>query len=271
MIVGASFIGMEAAAFLSDKAASVTVVGNRDIPFSAVLGPEIGSYLKGLHTAKNVKFVMGTTPEKFITNSEGSLCKVALENGEEIDTDVVVLGIGVDPSTEYIRNNDVQMDSRGFVIVDECMKTNVDNIFAAGDIASFPLDLPTLDGKRQVSIGHWQLANAHGRIAALNIASSERKPLKSVPFFWTMQFGKSIRFSGHAPDGFDEIVYEGDVKDGKFIAYYLKNDIVMAVATLGRDPVAADFANVLLEGDILRKENLTNEEWRNKYSVVAKA
>ena len=146
---------MEVAAFLSDKAASVTVVGNRDIPFSAVLGPEIGSYIKGLHMAKNVKFVMGTTPEQFITNSEGSLSKVVLENGEELDTDVIVLGIGVDPSTDYIRNNDVQMDSRGFVIVDECMKTYVDNIFAAGDIV------------RGASLVVWAIRD--GRDAAVSI------------------------------------------------------------------------------------------------------
>ena len=271
VIVGASFIGMEVAAYLKDKAASVTVVGNTDIPFSSVLGPEIGSYLKRLHMDKNVKFVMGTKPKKFFTNDEGVLTKVLLENGDELVSDIVVFGIGVVPSTDYIINEEIHMDSKGSVIVDNCMKTNVDNIFAAGDIAAFPLDLPTFEAIHQVSIGHWQLANAHGKCAALNIASSEKNPLKTVPFFWTVQFGKSLRFSGCAPDGYDDIVYDGNVEEGKFVAFYMKNDIVVAVATLGRDPVAADFANLLLEGNILRRENIKNEQWRNKYSIVAKA
>ena len=62
-----------------------------------------------------------------------------------------------------------------------------------------------------------------------------------------------------------------DLEEGKFVAFYMKNDIVVAVATLGRDPVAADFANLLHEGNILRREHINNEDWRNKYSIVAKA
>ena len=271
VIVGASFIGMEVAAYLSDKAASLTVIGNSDIPFKSTLGPDIGLYLKHLHMEKKVKFVMGTKPKKLLTNSEGILTRVLLENGDELDSDVLVLGIGVNPSTDYIINQEIEMDPNGYVIVDNCMKTNVDNIFAVGDIAAFPLDLPTFEGVRQVNIGHWQLANAHGKCAALNIASSKNNPLKTVPFFWTVQFGKSVRFAGCAPDGFDDIVYDGNVKDGKFVAYYMKNNIVVAVATLGRDPVAADFANLLHEGNILQRENITNEEWRDKYSIKAKA
>jgi NADPH-dependent 2,4-dienoyl-CoA reductase/sulfur reductase-like enzyme len=270
VIVGASFIGMEVAAYLSDKASSVTVVGKSDIPFRLAFGPKIGLYLQKLHLNKNVKFVMETGPKEFITNGEGILEKVVLENGEELDADVVVLGLGVNPSTDYIIDEEVEKDSRGYIIVNECMKTNVDNIFAVGDIAKFPLDLPTFEGVKNINVGHWQIANAHGKCAALNIATVNPHSLKTVPFFWTMQYGKSIRYAGCAPDGYDDIVYDGDVEEGKFVAFYLKNDIVMAVATLGRDPVAADFANLMLEGKTLSRENITNEVWRNKYSLSAK-
>ena len=262
---------MEVASYLSDKAESVTVVGNSDIPFNAVLGPEIGSYIKQLHTNKNVKFAMGTQPTSFVTNAEGDVLeKVLLENGEEIKTDIAVLGIGVYPSTEYIKDESVHIDSRGYVLVDNCMKTNVANIFAVGDIASFPLDLPSFEGVRQLNIGHWQLANAHGKCAALNIATTDKHPLKTVPFFWTVQFGKSLRYSGCVPDGYDEILYDGNVQDGKFVAFYIKNDIVQSVATLMRDPVAADFANLLLEGKCLRADEIKEDKWRAKYSITAK-
>ena len=270
VIVGTSFIGMEVAAYLSDKATSVTVVGRSEIPFQRAFGPKIGLYLQQLHLNKNVKFLMKTSPKQFITDAEGILHKVVLENGEELDADVVVLGIGVNASTEYIRDKEVEIDSRGYIIVNECMKTNVDNIFAIGDIAKFPLDLPSFEEAVQINVGHWQIAHAHGKCAALNIATVNTHPLKTVPFFWTMQYGKSIRYAGCAPDGYDDIIYDGDVEEGIFVAFYLKDDVVVAVATLGRDPVAADFANLMLEGKTLRRRNITDESWRNKYSLSAK-
>ena len=111
----------------------------------------------------------------------------------------------------------IQKDSRGNVIVDNYMKTNLKNVYAVGDIASFPLRLPTFSGEEKwVNIGHWQLASAHGRCAGLNIglSSCETKQhgIKTVPFFWTVQFGKSIRYAGHAPDGYDDVVYDGTVE-----------------------------------------------------------
>ena len=270
VIIGASFIGMEVAAHLSDKAASVTVVGNSDIPFQNSLGPEIGAYIKQLHLDKGVKCTMEASPTDFVTNEDGALEKVILDNGEEIEADVVVLGIGVIPSISYIQNEEIKTDSRGYIIVNDCLKTNVDNIYAVGDIIKFPLHLRSFNGPRLVNVGHWQTAKAHGRCAALNIAASEEKPLKTVPFFWTVQYGKSIRYAGIAPDGYDDIVFDGQVISGKFVAFYIKNDIVVAVATLGRDPIAADFANFLLEGNTLNREDLADETWRNKYSLSAK-
>ena len=230
VIVGASFIGMEVAAYLSDKAARVTVVGKADIPFRLAFGPEIGLYLQKLHLNKNVKFAMETGPKQFITNGDGVLEKVILENGEVLDADVVVLGLGVNPSTDYIIDEEVEKDTRGYIKVNECMKTNVDNIFAVGDIAKFPLDLPSFEEVKHINVGHWQIANAHGRCAALNIASSKTNPLKTVPFFWTMQYGKSIRYAGCAPDGYDDIVYDGNIEEGKFVAFYLKGNVVMSAS-----------------------------------------
>ncbi len=72
------------------------------------------------------------------------------------------------------------------------MRTNKDNIFAAGDIVTFPL---FLNGDEPSNVQHWQMAHAHGRIAALNMMEQGTE-IKSVPFFWTQQFGKSLRYTG---------------------------------------------------------------------------
>ncbi len=82
----------------------------------------------------------------------------------------------------------VELDGRGNVVVDENLETNVEGVFAAGDVASFPLRLPIFDdGESRVSIGHWQLALAHGKCAGLNVAAKEKTQIKTVPFFWTVQ------------------------------------------------------------------------------------
>ena len=104
----------------------------------------------------------------------------------------------------------------------------------------------------------------------LTTKKAKTNHLKTVPFIWTMQYGKSIRYAGCAPDGYDDIVYDGNIEEGKFVAFYLKGNVVMSVATLGRDPVAADFANLMSEGKRLTRESITDESWRNKYSLSAK-
>ena len=101
--------------------------------------------------------------------------------------------------------------------------------------------------------------------------------MNTVPFFWSMQYGKSLRYAGHLADGaFDDVIVEGsldEVDSAKFVAYYMQGDTVAAVASLMRDPVAADFANLALEGKALTREEAVDPEetWRNKYSLQAKA
>ena len=118
---------------------------------------------------------------------------------------MVILGIGVYPATNYLKDSNVQMDEHGHVVTNEFLQSSVDNIFAAGDIAKFPLNLPTMS--TNVAIGHWQMAQSHGRIAGLNINQEKKQKLKTVPFFWTVQFGKSLRYAGFAPK-YDDIIYE---------------------------------------------------------------
>ena len=101
--------------------------------------------------------------------------------------------------------------------------------------------------------------------------------VNTVPFFWSMQYGKSLRYAGHLAGGtYDDVIVVGsleDVDSAKFVAYYMQGDTVAAVASLMRDPVAADFANLALEGKALTRTEATDpdETWRNKYSLLAKA
>lgn len=116
-------------------------------------------------------------------------------------------------------------------------------MFAAGDIAHFPLKM--LNGEA-VSIGHWQISHKHGLTAARNMLG-RKEEINTIPFFWTSQYGKSIRYCGHAKT-FDDVIIEGDVDEQKFTAYYVKGDRVLAVATMGPGNACAKAANLMFEG-----------------------
>lgn len=257
-ILGSSFIGMEVAAFLAGKAESVTVIGNSSVPFERSLGTDIGKFIQNMHEEKGNKFIMGVGVESFSSgDSNGDAVReVVMKDGTKVEVDAVILGIGVEPNSDFLKGSQVSINSSGYVNVNEYLQTNVPNVYAAGDIASFPLFLNGQESER-VSIGHWQLAHAHGRTAALNL-SGEEVPVKSVPFFWTVQFGKSFRYAGFTAS-FDDIIYDGRVEDGKFAAYFCQGDKVAAVATLMKDPVAAKFANTLLAGQVLTKSDVQSK------------
>lgn len=258
VVVGSSFIGTEVAAYLADKAASVTMICRTNVPLENCMGKDIGSYVKSLHESKGVKIISNAQVVSFEGDDE--VRSVQLSGGHDhVLADVVILGIGVQPTTDYLEN--VDLDEQGNVLVNDFLQSNVDNIFAGGDIARFPLDLPTI--KTKACIGHWQVAQYHGRLIGLNIGQETMQPLRTVPFFWTVQYGKSLRFAGYVPS-FDDILYEGDVSEGSFVAYYCQGDVVLGVATLGRDPVAAEFANLLSSGKSVVKAEAVGGLWRKE-------
>ncbi|KAF4517893.1 hypothetical protein B566_EDAN001847 [Ephemera danica] len=252
VVIGNSFIGMEAAAFLSDKASSVTVVGRSQVPFEAVLGREVGGRLQQLFTEHKVTVLGGRSLEKF-TPSESDTSKVGavvLTDGTVLPADLCVIGLGTIPATQYLDGTPVKLDSRTkTVVVDKHLSSSVPGIWAGGDIAATPLRLNDEDLK-DIAIGHWQIAHYHGKVAGINMVATikhrpeKSKELKTVPFFWTMIFGKGVRYAGYGA-GFDDVKIIGDLADYKFAAYYLKKGKVVAIATMGKDPLAAQFAERL--------------------------
>ncbi|XP_043574454.1 apoptosis inducing factor mitochondria associated 4 isoform X2 [Chiloscyllium plagiosum] len=223
VIVGSSFIGMEIAAYLVEKASSVSVVGNSEVPYQHILGTEVG---KAIMKVKDV----------------------VLASGKVLPADLCVVGIGVRPATHYLHGSQIKTDPKGTVIVDEYMQTNVERIYAAGDITSFPLPLCS---NENVNISHWQIAHKQGYIAALNM-QNKKIAIDTVPFFWTFFFGKSLRYAGYGAD-FEEVIIQGNMDELKFVAFYIKEDKVVAVASLNYDPVVAQVAEVLASGKTISK------------------
>ncbi|TMS07628.1 Apoptosis-inducing factor 3 [Larimichthys crocea] len=247
VVIGSSFIGMEVASYLSDKAASVAMVGSGRYPFERSLGPEIGKMSMQMLEEKNIKFYMNDRVTE-IKGENGKLKAVVLKSGTVLEADVVIAGIGVIPNSDFMAGCKLEVDSQKAVIIDKFMRTNIPDVFSAGDVTSFPL---AIRGDLRVNIGHWQMSQAQGRVAALNMLKKPTE-FESVPFFWTVLAGKSIRYTGYG-EGYTEIIFKGKVEERKFLAFYIKDDKVVAAASLMFDPAVAHVAELMTAGQILTK------------------
>jgi NADPH-dependent 2,4-dienoyl-CoA reductase/sulfur reductase-like enzyme/nitrite reductase/ring-hydroxylating ferredoxin subunit len=233
IVIGASFIGMEVAASLTKRGCKVTVVAG-DTPFKRIFGPEIGYLFQRVHERNGVEFKLGTS----VTGFAGSpkVKAVVLDPGEQLEADLVVVGIGVTPATGLLTG--VKLHKDGGVLVDEYMRA-ADGVYAAGDIAWFPSQLSG-EGQR---IEHWRTAMQQGRVAAHNMAGKET-PYNGVPFFWTRQFDVGLLYIGHALS-WDEIIFQGDVPARDFLAFYISGSRVTAVAGMNRDKEMASLEELM--------------------------
>ncbi|POI24320.1 hypothetical protein CIB84_011930, partial [Bambusicola thoracicus] len=248
VIVGASFVGMEAAAFLSDKAAAISVVEKQEFPFQKTLGPQVGGVVLKMLQSKGVKFYMKKELHE-LKGKDGKVAEAILASGEKLPADVVVVGIGVTPNSAFLKDTSIAKDNSGAILVDLRMQTNIPNVFAAGDVVSFPVAL--LNGDHS-SIHHQQVAEAHGSIAAFNMLKKQ-KELHTVPFFWTTMLGRSIHYAG-CGKGYTDTVLKGSLEQQKFLIFYLKDGFVTAAASLNCDPVVSLIAEVLYLGEKISKE-----------------
>ncbi|XP_044286536.1 apoptosis-inducing factor 3-like [Varanus komodoensis] len=249
VIVGASFIGMEVAASLSGRAASIHVVERDPLPYCAALGEQVGSVAMKMLQAQGVQFHLQAEVAELRGDENGQVTQVVLASGCKIPADVVVVGIGVTPNSGFLQGSPVALGPGGAVLVDLGMRTSSPSVFAAGDVTSFPVAL--LEGK-SAPIRHWQVAQAHGHVAALSILQKPRE-LHTVPYFWTKLRGKSIRYAG-CGIGYTETVLKGDLDQERFLLFYVRDGTVTAAASLNFDPMVSVVAEALYAGRPIRKE-----------------
>jgi NADPH-dependent 2,4-dienoyl-CoA reductase/sulfur reductase-like enzyme/nitrite reductase/ring-hydroxylating ferredoxin subunit len=224
VVVGAGFIGMEAAFSLRKLGMEVTVVSPEKVPFEKILGAEIGKVFQREHENHGVRFVLGETVTGF--TGKGTVAGVLFGSGQRAEADLVIVGIGVKPATDVLTG--LALHNDGGVIGDESLRV-ADSIYAAGDI----VHLPDARTGEYVRIEHWRTAQQQGRIAAHNMAGKPTR-YNAVPFFWTTQFGITLNYVGHA-HSWDEVVIEGDTKEHDFLAYYVKGSKILAAAGMSRD------------------------------------
>jgi NADPH-dependent 2,4-dienoyl-CoA reductase/sulfur reductase-like enzyme len=220
-VVGGSFIAMEAAASLMGRVLSVDVIAPEEHPLEKVFGRELSDLVLEAHSRKGVRLHLGAKVARIEHK------QVALQGGERIDADLVVVGIGVEPRLQLAEAAGLALD-RG-VLVNSRLQTSDPDIFAAGDIARWP-DPHTGESIR---VEHWVVAERQGQVTAANMLGYDQ-PFVMVPFFWTKHFDLSIRYIGHA-EKWDETLVEGDLAHRNGLVRFRCAGRDLAVATVERD------------------------------------
>jgi apoptosis-inducing factor 3 len=220
VVIGASFIGLEAAA-LRHRNIEVHVVGPQARPLERVLGPELGDMVKAIHEDNGVVFHFGTSAAAI---EEGA---VVLKNGERLAADLVVAGIGVKPNVSLAASAGITADNG--IVVDEYLETNISGIHAVGDIARWP----DPHGGGAIRVEHWVVAERQGQTASINMLGG-RQRFDAVPFFWSQHYDVTISYVGHA-EKWDKIEIDGDPTKRDCKVTYLNAGKKLAVATVSRD------------------------------------
>ncbi len=223
LVAGTGFIGCEVAASARSIGCEVTLVGKTP-PLANALGSEIAALYAEYHRAKGVDVRTGTFVERF-EGSEG-LEEALLLDGSRVDCDVAVIGIGVEPSLELLRNEPVETGNG--IMVNELCEASVPRMFAAGDVA---LSWNPRYAKR-IRVEHFDNAQ-HQAIVAAKAMLGPTDPYNPIPSFWSDQFSLSLRYRGYAPE-WDSVAFRGDIQGGSFSAFYVKGGAVQAVCSVNR-------------------------------------
>jgi 3-phenylpropionate/trans-cinnamate dioxygenase ferredoxin reductase subunit len=218
VVVGAGWIGAEVAASARQRGLEVTIVAPDDVPLERVLGPEVGGIYRDLHTGHGVRMLMGTGVESFAGG--GAVERVRTADGQELDCDLVVVGVGAQPRTGLAERAGLAVDNG--IVVDEYLRTGVPDVFAAGDVANaqhpFYADA--------IRVEHWDNALHHGPLAARNMLGGA-EPYDRLPYFFSDQYDAGMEYTGFART-WDRVVFRGDPASREFIAFWLAGDRVVA-------------------------------------------
>jgi 3-phenylpropionate/trans-cinnamate dioxygenase ferredoxin reductase component len=217
VVVGAGWIGSEAAASARQRGLEVTVVEPLSVPLERAIGPEVGAIYRDIHADHGVEMLLGSGVEAF--EGAGSVERVRTSAGRTIDCDFVIVGIGVAPRTQLGESAGLAIDDG--IVVDSNLRTSAADVFAAGDVArhDHPIHGP-------IRIEHWANALHQGPAAALSMLDRD-EPYDRVPYFFSDQYDVGMEYSGHAPS-WDRVVFRGDTAAREFIAFWMEGDRVLA-------------------------------------------
>ncbi|KMO71710.1 MAG: FAD-dependent oxidoreductase [Mycolicibacterium rufum] len=218
VVVGAGFIGCEVAASLRRLGVDVVLVEPQPAPLASVLGEKIGELVTRLHRAEGVDVRCGVGVSE--VSGDDRVRSVTLSDGEQIDADIVVVGIGSHPATDWLEGSGIAVDNG--VVCDDAGRTSAPHVWAIGDCASWRDEV-----KGQVRVEHWSNVADQARVLVPAMLGQDAPAAVSVPYFWSDQYDVKIQALGE-PEATDTVhIVEDDGR--KFLAYYERDGVVVGV------------------------------------------
>ncbi|MEV6592991.1 NAD(P)/FAD-dependent oxidoreductase [Streptomyces acidicola] len=226
VVVGAGFLGAEAAAVASRLGAEVTLLEPAPVPLAHAVGDEVGQVLSRAHLDHGVNLRTGVTVTAVTEDG------VRLADGELVDADEVLVAIGSLPNTEWLADSGLSIGD-GLNCDEYCEAAR--NVYAAGDVARWYNPLFGVP----MRIEHRTNAAEQGMAAARNLLRPEaRKPFAPVPYFWSDQYDMKIQAYGYLRRHDEVAVVEGDLEERRFVAAYRTGDRLTGTLAVGMPPKA---------------------------------
>jgi NADPH-dependent 2,4-dienoyl-CoA reductase/sulfur reductase-like enzyme len=229
LVVGAGFIGCELAASFRARGVEVVLVEPQPTPLAASLGEQVGALVARMHRDEGVDLRCGVGLESLVTEGD-SVRAARLTDGTEVAADLVVIGVGSVPVTDWLAGSGIPLAepaAGGGVLADEVGRTAVDGVWAVGDVAAW-----CHDTGRHKRVEHWTNAGEQARLLAGALLGAEPSAAVRVPYVWSDQYDVKIQVLG-TPAGSDEVrVLEDDGR--KFLAHYFAAGVLTAVVGAGK-------------------------------------
>jgi 3-phenylpropionate/trans-cinnamate dioxygenase ferredoxin reductase subunit len=223
-VIGMGFIGCEVAASLRQKGVEVVCVDPSPTPLFRVLGEQVGHVMSTLHQEHGVETVFDDVVTCF--EGDGRVQRVITKRGRRIDCDFAVVGVGVEPVVDFVVGSGVET-SNG-ILVDEYCCTNVQDIYAAGDVANHYHPV----FQRRMRVEHWQNAMQQGAAAARSMLG-KGKPYDAIHWFWSDQYDDNLQYAGFHQAS-EQVVLRGDLGARNFVAFYLNEGHIDAAVAVNR-------------------------------------
>ena len=225
-IVGAGWIGLEVAAAAREKDVEVTILETLAQPLERAFGPEVGVKFADLHRAHGVDLRCEVTLDSFAVQDVGGVphaTRVQLADGTEIESDTILVAIGIQPNTELAQEAGLEVDNG--IVVDAHLRTSDPHIFAAGDVARawHPFY------EEPIRVEHWANALNQPTVAAASMMGVTDQEYTRLPYFFTDQSDLGMEYVGHIPgSGYEQVLFRGDPDSGEYMAFWLAEGRVLA-------------------------------------------
>ena len=257
VIIGAGYIGLEAAAIAAKKNKKVTIIEMADRVMNRTVDPQISEYYLNLHESYGIKFHFNTSLETI--NEVSNSLEVVCSDGTEVKADSVLIGAGVVPNIELAEEAGIYCDNG--IIVDEFGQTNFKNIYACGDCTNHP---------NKILNKNLRLESVHNAMEqAKTVASSVmNNPMEynQVPWFWSDQYDHKLQIVGLSGDH-DMVTMRGNTNDAKFMLFYTKDEELIAVDAIN-NPKEFLISRKLVANKVKIKPNVISDPNTNLNDLI---